>query len=69
MDTQAMSIKCSQCGSGEFSFPPELQPEDTVACTVCGATEQVEVIREQIREQAREQAIRAVREAFKGRSQ
>lgn len=33
-----MTINCSACGSDQFIYPENPQPEDTATCSGCGKT-------------------------------
>ncbi|WP_103894670.1 hypothetical protein [Pseudomonas sp. NFACC36] len=73
--TRQIPIQCPQCGNEEFSFPDDVQDDDMVACTFCGAEIILADLKEVGLEQAKAVAIPEAKKAmqdilkktFKGR--
>ena len=63
-----ITLRCSACGSDQFSYPPEadLKNEDVVTCAGCGAQGEYGVIRKQGIKAAKDAVESEIRKALKG---
>ena len=44
MATESIEFSCSSCGSKDFEFPTNPQPDDLVTCNGCGGQEKYGVL-------------------------
>jgi predicted nucleic acid-binding Zn-ribbon protein len=66
MGSEPITFKagCVHCGSQEFKYPDNPQPNDEVTCTGCGRTARFGDLQKSAVEQAFAQAAEVVRKTF-----
>jgi hypothetical protein len=63
--TENIGFSCASCGCKEFNFPANPQPDDTVTCVGCGASNRYDEIQKLAAKLSQEAVTDIVRDALK----